>query len=119
VDRAIRPLLDEHDVPGMAVALTVDGRQHFFNYGVASKAENAPVTSDTLFEIGSVSKTFTAVLASYAQILGKLSLDDHPGTHMPELPRAPIDAASLLNLGTYTAGDCPCSFPTQSEMMPR
>ena len=60
VDRAFRPLLEEHDVPGIAVAVTVDGRQYFFNYGVASKDRNTPVTKDTLFEIGSVSKTFTA-----------------------------------------------------------
>jgi beta-lactamase class C len=104
----------------MAVAVTVNGRQHFFNYGVASKAGNAPVTSDTLFEIGSISKTFTATLASYAQALGKLSLDDHPGKHMPQLRHTPIDAASLLNLGTYTAGGLPLQFPaavrTNAEM---
>ena len=59
--------MQEHDVPGIAVAVTIDGQQHFFSYGVASKEKNKPVTKDTLFEIGSVSKTFTATLASYAQ----------------------------------------------------
>jgi beta-lactamase class C len=111
VDRAFRPLLAEYDVPGIAVAVTVDGQQYFFSYGVASKDRNTPVTKGTLFEIGSVSKTFTATLASYAQILGKISLDDHPGKYMPQLRRSAINGASLLNLGTYTAGGLPLQFP--------
>jgi beta-lactamase class C len=111
VERAFRPLLEQHDVSGMAVAVTVDGRQHFFSYGVASKDAKAPVTQDTLFEIGSVSKTFTATLAAYAQALGKLSLDDHPGKYMPQLQGSAIDAASLLHLGTYTAGGLPLQLP--------
>jgi beta-lactamase class C len=111
VDRAFRPLLQEYDVPGMAVAVTVDGQQYFVSYGVSSKDRNTPVTKDTLFEIGSVSKTFTATLASYAQALGKISLDDHPGSYMPELSRSAVDAASLLHLGTYTAGGLPLQFP--------
>jgi beta-lactamase class C len=111
VDRAFRPLLAEYDVPGIAVAVTVDGQQYFFSYGVASKDRNTPVTKGTLFEIGSVSKTFTATLASYAQVLGKISLDDHPGKYMPQLRRSAINGASLLNLGTYTAGGLPLQFP--------
>jgi beta-lactamase class C len=111
IDRALRPLLAEYEVPGIAVAVTVDGRQHFFSYGVASKDKNTPVTKDTLFEIGSVSKTFTATLAAHAQALGKISLDDHPGKYMPQLRGSALDEASLLNLGTYTAGGLPLQFP--------
>jgi len=111
MDRVFRPLLKEHDVPGIAVAATAQGQQYFFNYGVASKESSRPVTRDTLFEIGSVSKTFTATLASYAQALGKISLDDHPGKYMPQLQGSAIDQASLLNLGTYTAGGLLLQFP--------
>jgi beta-lactamase class C len=95
----------------MAVAVTVDGQQYFISYGVASRDRNTPVTKETLFEIGSVSKTFTATLACYAQALGRISLNDHPGKYMPQLTRAAIDEASLLNLGTYTAGGLPLQFP--------
>jgi beta-lactamase class C len=111
VDRAVRPLLEEHSAPGVAVAVTVDGQRYFFSYGVAAKDTNTPVTEDTLFEIGSVSKTITATLATYAQALGNLSLEDHPGQFLPQLRGSALDRASLLHLGTYTAGGLPLQFP--------
>ncbi len=111
VDSVIRPVMAEHDVPGMAVAITINGRTSFFNYGIASKETNTPVTENTLFEIGSISKTFTATLATYAQALGKLSLNDNPNQHWPVLKGSAIDQASLMHLGTYTAGGLPLQFP--------
>lgn len=111
VDAAILPLMSRHDIPGMAVGLTIDGQTYKFNYGVASKEPSAPVNGSTLFEIGSVSKTFTATLAAYAQATGKLSMDDHPGKYLPQLRGSPIDRATLLNLGTYTVGGLPLQFP--------
>jgi beta-lactamase class C len=111
VDTAVRPLLGEHGAPGLAVAVTVNGEARFFAYGVASKQTKAPVTETTLFEIGSVSKPFTATLTGYAEALGKLSLEDGPGQYLPELRGSPIDRATLLHLGTYTAGGLPLQAP--------
>lgn len=115
VDRAIRPLMAQHGVPGMAVAVTVDGQALFFNYGEASKQDRKPVTENTLFELGSVSKTITATLACHAQDLGKLSFADHPGQYVPQLKGSAIDRASLLDLGTYTPGGLPLQFPDEVE----
>ena len=113
VDAAILPLMAQHDVPGIAVAITVNGEASFYNYGLASRAAHKPVNERTLFELGSVSKTFTATLASYAQVLGKLSLNDHPGRYMPELKGRAIDKVTLTHLGTYTAGGLPLQFPDE------
>ncbi|WP_370663233.1 class C beta-lactamase [Massilia mucilaginosa] len=111
VDQAIRPIMAEHEVPGMAVAVTVGGKAYFFNYGLASIKDQTPVSETTLFELGSISKTLTATLASYAQASGKLSLDAHPSAYMAQLKGSDIDKASVLNLGTYTAGGLPLQFP--------
>jgi len=111
VDQAVGPVAAEYDLPGVAVAVTIDGKASFFNYGVASREQHTPVTEHTLFELGSISKTFTATLASYAVATGKLSLDDHPGKHLPALEGTAIDKASVLHLGTYTAGGLPLQFP--------
>nr|WP_267877414.1 class C beta-lactamase [Duganella flavida] len=111
VDQAIQPLMAEYDVPGVAVAVTVNGKTSFFNYGLASKESNTPVSENTLFELGSVSKTFTATLAAVAIVENKLSLDDHPSRYMPQLKGHAVDKATVLNLGTYTAGGFPLQFP--------
>lgn len=111
VDTAIKPIMAKYDIPGMAVAVTVQGRAHFYSYGVAARQGKQPVSENTLFELGSVSKTFTATLAAYAQRQGKLNLGDHPSRYLPELKDRPIDNATLLHLGTYTAGGLPLQLP--------
>ncbi|MFZ6798747.1 class C beta-lactamase [Undibacterium sp. Di24W] len=120
VDKEIKALMREHGVPGIAVAVTVNGQTNFFNYGVASQEDKTPVSESTLFEIGSISKTFTATLATYAQALGKLNIDDHPSKFMPQLQGSAIDKVSLKNLATYTAGGLPLQVPDEvtNEKMP-
>ena len=115
VDAAIEPVITEYNVPGMAVAAVVNGTRYYFNYGVTSKLGGKPVSQDTIFEIGSVSKTFTATLASYAQVNGALSLSDHPSKHFPTLHGTNIDKVSLLDLGTYAAGGLPLQFPNEVD----
>jgi beta-lactamase class C len=111
VDAAIQPVMMAHDVPGMAVAVTAGGKQYYFHYGVAAKASGRKVNADTLFEIGSISKTFTATLAAYAQARGNLSLTDSAAKYLPQLAGSTIGATSLLDLGTYAAGGLPLQFP--------
>jgi beta-lactamase class C len=76
IDRAITPVMQQYAIPGMAVAVSITGRHYFFNYGIASRQTQRPVTGDTLFEIGSISKTLTATLAAYAEDQGHLALTD-------------------------------------------
>ncbi len=112
IDHHFKPLLRAHDVPGMAVAVTVNGRSEVVTYGVAARDSKAPVTPDTLFELGSVSKTFTGILGGYAVALGRMTFHDHPGQFLPALRGSAVDRATLLNLGTYTAGGLPLQFPS-------
>lgn len=111
VDEAIVPLMAEHDIPGMAVAVLVRGQRQIVNYGVADRENDRRVTDGTIFEIGSISKTFTATLAAYAQECGNLSLSDKAGRYLPELVGSRFYQVSLLDLGTYVAGGLPLQFP--------
>ncbi|WP_244657405.1 class C beta-lactamase [Pseudomonas sp. CFBP 13719] len=104
-------LMEQYNIPGMAVAITAGRQQLFFTYGLASRETKAPVTANTLFELGSISKTFTATLATYAQANGQLSLSDHPGQYLPTLRGTPLDQASLADLGTHSAGGFPLQLP--------
>ncbi|MEN9659080.1 MAG: class beta-lactamase [Pseudomonadota bacterium] len=113
VSTAIAPIQKEFNIPGMAVAVSIDGKNYFYNYGVASKEGKQTVSQDTLFEIGSISKTFTATLASYAQINGQLSFSDSVSQHLPNLRGSAFDKVSLLNLATHTAGGLPLQVPDE------
>ncbi|RAI67142.1 class C beta-lactamase [Pseudomonas fluorescens] len=115
VNAAVQPVMQAEGIQGMAVAVTVNGQAHYFNYGVASKETGTPVTQDTLFEIGSVSKTFTATLAAYAQATGKLSLSDKASQILPALRGSAFDHISVLQLGTYSAGGLPLQFPAEYD----
>lgn len=119
VSRAVEPviarLMAQYAVPGMAVAISVQGRAYVSNFGVASQESGQPVTDSTIFEIGSLSKTLTATLGAYAEATGKLSFADPAGKYVPEVRGKAIDRATLLNFGTYTAGGLPLQFPDAVE----
>lgn len=111
VDGVIEPLMREQHIAGMAVAVYAKGQSHYFSYGWAGKADKQPVSRDTLFEVGSVSKTYTATLAALASAEGKLDLAAPASRYQPALAKAPLGSASVLQLGTYS-GDClPLQFP--------
>jgi len=111
VNKAVTPVMQQQQVPGLAVAVTVHGQPHYFNYGVAAKDTGQKVSENTLFEIGSVSKTFAATLAGYAQATGKLDLSTKASQLWPELKGSAFDNISVLQLGTYSAGGLPLQFP--------
>ncbi|PBB89464.1 class C beta-lactamase [Mesorhizobium sp. WSM3864] len=121
VDEAVKPVIAQYDIPGMAVAVSVNGERFFIDYGVAEKDTRAAVTRDTLFELGSISKTFTATLAAYAEVEGKLALGDKVGKHMPELQGSALGHVRLLDLATHTAGGFPLQLPdtvkTQKQLI--
>lgn len=111
VDAVIEPMMAKDGIPGMAVGVIVDGRAQVFNYGVASTQTGKPVTDATLFELGSVSKTFTATLTQWAQVDGHLKLSDDVDKYLPTLRGTPFGKVSLLNLGTHTPGGLPLQVP--------
>ncbi|MBB3351048.1 beta-lactamase class C [Rhizobium sp. BK049] len=110
-DAAIKPVMEKNAIPGIAVGITVDGEQHVFTYGVESKETGRPVAPTTLFELGSISKTFTATLASYADAKGGFSLDRKVSTYLPAMKGKPFGDVVLINLATHAAGGFPLQLP--------
>lgn len=113
VDASVMPVMKKHGIPGMAVGVIAQGNTYLFNYGVASRQTASAVTSSTLFELGSISKTFTATLASYAQATGHLKLTDTVATHLPQMQKTAFGSVSLIQLGTHTPGGFPLQVPEQ------
>ncbi|MFV3415251.1 class C beta-lactamase [Pseudomonas nitroreducens] len=111
VNKLAKQVMREQNIAGLAIGVTDHGEQRFYNFGVASKESKQPVSSDTLFEIGSVSKTFTATLAGFAQAAGRLKLQDSPTRYLKELHGSALDKVTLIQLATHVTGGFPLQLP--------
>jgi CubicO group peptidase (beta-lactamase class C family) len=94
-------------VPGVAVGIYHQGRQWTAGLGVTSIRHPLPVGDETLFQIGSITKTVTGTAAMCLVEQGKLALDAPVRDLLPELELADADAAgrvTLRHLLTHTGG---------------
>ena len=109
--RAFQPVIKTYDIPGMAIGVSVGGKQFFYVSGEASREAKTPVTTETIFELGSVSKVFNVTLAALAAERGLISLKDPASTYLPELKGSAFDKITLVNLATHTSGGLPLQVP--------
>jgi CubicO group peptidase (beta-lactamase class C family) len=85
--------------PGCALAIIKDGQVLYkHGYGMANLDYDIPISSKTVFNIGSISKQFTAISVALLARQGKLSLDDDIRKYLPEMPQysAPITIRRLI-----------------------
>ena len=110
------------DTPGgIAIAVRAGGRSEFFNYGSADGAR--PITSDVLFNLGSVGKVFDTALMALADLKGELSLDDPVAKTGRAAAGRRHSPDALRQLATHTSGfvlpqDHP-PWPTQAFTLPQ
>jgi CubicO group peptidase (beta-lactamase class C family) len=100
---------DKPTTPGCALGIVRNGiLDYAHGYGMANLELNVPITPETVFDIGSVSKQFTAMSIILLAQDGKLSLDDDIHKFIPELPAygVPITVRTMLHhlsgLRSYT-----------------
>lgn len=110
---AVTPVMSANGIPGMSVAITRNGESRVFHFGVSSRASGAAIGDRTLYEVGSVSKTFTAALASWAVERGKLAWSDPMSRHLPSLKGTAFGGVSLVHLATHTPGGLPLQVPDE------
>mgnify|MGYP000089751315 CR=1 FL=1 len=106
LDRYVEQKMQAGDIPGLALALT-DREQtlHVATYGFADVAARAPVTPDTLFEIGSISKSFTSIALLQLWEEGRLDLDAPVSRYLPWFQvRSCYEPITLHHLLSHTAG---------------
>jgi len=74
-----------HSVPGAAIGILREGSATFAYYGVADVTTGEPVTPETRFSPGSLTKSMVATLIAGLAAAGRLSLNDPVAAHVPEL----------------------------------
>jgi len=104
VDDFVRTQMESKHIPGVAIAVVQNGKPiKVRGYGVANLENDTPVTADTVFRIGSVSKQMIATGIMLLVGDGKLSLDD-PAVKFLDSPPASWNDITIRHLLTHTSG---------------
>jgi beta-lactamase class C len=105
IARQVRAIVPADGAGGVAVALRIEGRTLFFNYGWADHSDQRPITSDTLFNVASLRKVFEATLLAQGVRNGELRLEEPAAKYVTELkPDSDIGRVTLGQLATHTSG---------------
>lgn len=96
--------LSKPSFPGCAVSVVQDGKTLFKQgYGLANIENEVPITPKSVFNIGSMSKQFTALAIALLADEGKLSLDDDIWKYLPDMPKLE-QTVSIRHLVYHTSG---------------
>lgn len=117
--------MKKQHVPGMALGIFHKGKEHLAGLGVTSVEAGVPVDPDTLFQIGSITKTFLAQAAVMLAEAGKLDLDVPIRRYLPEFKlkdNAVAAKVTMRHLLTHTGGwfgDYFNDFGSGDDALPR
>lgn len=115
IDQTMSSFMQQYDVPGAAVSIDDNGVVHTYTYGVTNKTTKNPVTANTIFEVGSITKLMTTLLIAQgasrivhyqanADVPPQLKLDSTLPTYLPAYGVNPAyKNITLLNLATFSA----------------
>ncbi|QXE03275.1 serine hydrolase [Terribacillus sp. DMT04] len=107
-ERYTNTLLDKYKVPGFAIGLAKDGELCYEKeFGHRDVEAQLPLSSDTVFGVGSITKAFTAIAILQLQEKSKLSVEDCVTKYLPELKtsnEAYTNQMTIHHFLTHTSG---------------
>ena len=83
IDSICQAIHNKNPEVAISIGLIDNGKEYFFNYGKLSQESKFKVDENTIYEIGSITKLFTANLIVQAQDEGKLKVDDFIDDYLP------------------------------------
>ncbi|MBE1159103.1 serine hydrolase domain-containing protein [Dyella acidiphila] len=104
---------------GLSIALVRDGQVQFFNFGTVTRGKAQLPTKDTVYEIGSISKTFSSLLLAHALIENKATISDDMRRYLPgkypnlQFQGTPVTLSNLVS----TTSELPDNLPDLSELI--
>ena len=103
IDADVATILQRTGAPGATLAVIVHGQLVYSHaYGYADLGRHVPASVDTYYEIGSITKQFTAAAMLQLQEAGRLRLDDKLSAYLPDAPHA--GEVTLRQLLSHTSG---------------
>ena len=104
IDALVRQQMDEQRIPGLSLAVTVDNELVFTKgYGLANVELRSPALAESMYEVASLTKQFTAMAILLLNDDHKLGLDDLLSRYFPEAPPA-WSKITIRHLLTHTSG---------------
>lgn len=117
VNDVMQTYLQKNEIPGAAVMVIVDGKPSSYFYGYADREAKKPVTKDTIFELGSITKVMTSLLMAQEVDFAKIKLKEPVTKYIPTLP-ASFGNITMRSLATHTSGlpfKAPANIKTRAE----
>jgi D-alanyl-D-alanine carboxypeptidase len=103
INEVVTNVMQEKHIPGLSIAVSLSGGKMIEeSYGLANVEYKQPVEKDSIFEIGSISKTFTAIGIMMLQEEGRLSVNDRITKYFPQYPG--WNDITLKHLLQHTSG---------------
>lgn len=123
VREQIQPKIDAKELAGAAVAVVQGDTTDIFHFGHAHVDKAIPISDDTLFEIGSITKVFTGTLLSLMIQDGAVALDTTVQSLLPggvTMPVVQDKAITLRDLTTHSSGlpRMPDNFEPKDNQQP-
>ncbi len=123
VKQSVRARVEAGESVGIVVGVVDPGGTSYYCYGTYSKKDPRKVDENTLYEIGSVTKVFTALLLADCVRRGELGLDDPVAKHLPshvKVPRSKGKQITLRHLATHRSGlpRMPSNFAPKDKANP-
>lgn len=104
IEETVRDHMAERRIPGASIGVVTDeGVLHLASYGIADIQHQAPAAIDTVYEVASLTKQFTAAAVLLLCDEGRLTLDD-PITRLVDDPPRAWTGITLRHLLNHTAG---------------
>src|SRR5688572_3124954 len=107
VDEAAHEYLKDSSNVGLAIGVIRGDQFQILCYGTTDKPSGIPITPDSVFEIGSVTKAFTGILLAESVRRGEVKLYDPANNYLPpegQIPAKGKDLVTLWHLVTHTSG---------------
>lgn len=106
IDDIVKPYIDNETTKGLSIGIYKDGKVEFYNYGICSDKNPVLPTENSIYEIGSITKTFTGAVLAEMVAEGKVNYNDPISKYLPKgvCNWSEEKAITLEELSTHSSG---------------